>query len=95
MIIQSLETLDGGKPYHDSYADVEHAIDVYKYYGGLADKIGGKTIAPGNIEDFLKSPVQSVVQSVSQRLTSYDVYYDKSRFNEKSQICFPDKMRII
>ena len=53
IIIQSLETLDGGKPYHDAYADVEHAIDVYKYYGGLADKIGGKTIAPGKCNYYM------------------------------------------
>lgn len=43
-IFQSLETLDNGKPYLDSVADMEHSSDVLKYYAGWCDKICGKTI---------------------------------------------------
>ena len=43
--MQSLETLDNGKPYAMSYAaDLALSIKCYRYYAGWADKIHGKTI---------------------------------------------------
>jgi aldehyde dehydrogenase (NAD+) len=43
--LAKLETLDSGKPRHlASVIDVEIAIRCYRYYGGWADKIFGKTI---------------------------------------------------
>ncbi len=43
--LAALETLDNGKPISDSRAaDLPLAIDCYRYYGGWADKIEGKTI---------------------------------------------------
>ena len=49
MFSKSIETQDTGKPYLDVIGDIEHSVDVYKYYGGLADKIGGKTIPLGEL----------------------------------------------
>jgi len=43
--LASLETLDNGKPYRDSWAgDLALSIACYRYYGGFADKIHGKVI---------------------------------------------------
>ncbi|XP_001639716.2 aldehyde dehydrogenase, mitochondrial isoform X1 [Nematostella vectensis] len=43
--LASLETLDNGKPYNDSFnVDLEFTIKCYRYYAGWADKIHGKTI---------------------------------------------------
>lgn len=43
--LASLETLDNGKPYTNSYmADVELSIRNLRYFAGWADKIHGKTI---------------------------------------------------
>ncbi|MBK1989805.1 aldehyde dehydrogenase family protein [Sphaerospermopsis aphanizomenoides BCCUSP55] len=39
-----LETLDNGKPVHDSVGDIELVIACYRYYAGWADKVQGKTI---------------------------------------------------
>ncbi len=39
-----LETLDNGKPLHDSYDDLKLVIGCYRYYAGWADKVQGKTI---------------------------------------------------
>ena len=45
LILQSLETLDNGKPYTASYGfDVPAAAKVLRYYAGWADKNHGKTI---------------------------------------------------
>ena len=55
-----LETLDTGKPIRDSLRiDIPMVVDVFDYYGGLADKIMGETIpVPGNFLDFtLREPV--------------------------------------
>ncbi|CAL1261208.1 unnamed protein product [Larinioides sclopetarius] len=43
--LASLESLDGGKPFNDSfYIDLEMAIRTYRYYAGFSDKISGKTL---------------------------------------------------
>nr|XP_023019765.1 aldehyde dehydrogenase, mitochondrial isoform X2 [Leptinotarsa decemlineata] len=43
--IASLESLDNGKPYSNSYnVDVLGSVSVLRYYAGWADKIHGKTI---------------------------------------------------
>ncbi|XP_071493694.1 aldehyde dehydrogenase X, mitochondrial-like [Diadema antillarum] len=43
--LASLETLDNGKPYADSYnIDLPGTISAIRYYAGWADKIEGKTI---------------------------------------------------
>ncbi len=39
-----LETLDNGKPVHDSLGDLQLVIACYRYYAGWADKVQGKTI---------------------------------------------------
>ncbi|XP_035205333.1 aldehyde dehydrogenase, mitochondrial-like [Stegodyphus dumicola] len=44
--LASLETLDNGKPYSDSYhIDLDLVVKVYRYYAGFSDKIYGKTLA--------------------------------------------------
>src|SRR6266487_2269945 len=43
--LATLETLDNGKPYRDSYnIDLPLTVKCYRYYAGWADKIHGKTI---------------------------------------------------
>jgi aldehyde dehydrogenase (NAD+) len=42
-----METLDNGKPLHQSVADVEIAARYFEFYSGLADKILGETIPLG------------------------------------------------
>ena len=41
---QSIETIDNGKPFTDAIGDIEHSIDVLRYFAGWADKVFGKTI---------------------------------------------------
>lgn len=45
--LANLESLDNGKPFSDSFSDVEMAIATLQYYAGFADKIHGKTISTG------------------------------------------------
>lgn len=48
LLSQSLETLDNGKPFNDSFnIDLSMTIKCYRYYAGWADKIHGKTIPIG------------------------------------------------
>ncbi|XP_074059652.1 aldehyde dehydrogenase X, mitochondrial isoform X2 [Macrotis lagotis] len=43
--LASLETLDNGKPFQESYVlDLDEVIKVYRYFAGWADKNHGKTI---------------------------------------------------
>ncbi|KAE8632663.1 hypothetical protein XENTR_v10001617 [Xenopus tropicalis] len=43
--LASLETMDNGKPFADSFAiDLSTVVKVYRYYAGFADKVHGKTI---------------------------------------------------
>ena len=47
--LAKLETLDNGKPLHDSLnIDLPLSIDCYRYFAGWADKIQGKTVAMEN-----------------------------------------------
>lgn len=62
-----LETLDVGKPIRDSRkVDLPLAIDCFKYFGGIADKVMGETIpVPGKFLDFtLREPVGVVGQII-------------------------------
>jgi len=43
-VIGNLETLDNGKARGDAILDINYSIDTLRYYGGLADKVCGKTI---------------------------------------------------
>lgn len=45
--LANLETLDNGKPYTNSIADVAYAIKTFRYYAGWCDKIHGNTIPAG------------------------------------------------
>ncbi|XP_015912157.1 aldehyde dehydrogenase, mitochondrial [Parasteatoda tepidariorum] len=43
--LASLETLDNGKPFFDSYhVDLDLVLKVFRYYAGFADKVYGKTL---------------------------------------------------
>lgn len=47
-MLQSLETLDNGKPFSESFTvDLERAKQCYRYFAGWADKVHGKTIPIG------------------------------------------------
>lgn len=53
--ISSLETLDNGKPFSTAVWDVEHVVDVLRYYAGWCDKICGQTIpADGGLFSFTR-----------------------------------------
>lgn len=46
--MQSLETLDNGKPFLQALSvDVADAISFTRYFAGAADKIAGQTIPAG------------------------------------------------
>lgn len=65
--LAKLETLDNGKPFsHSLNGDVPHAIDVLRYYAGLADKIQGETILtqPELLTYTLKEPVGVCAQII-------------------------------
>ncbi|XP_015600492.1 retinal dehydrogenase 1 [Cephus cinctus] len=42
--IASLESIDNGKPFSNSFQEVYGSIKIFKYYAGLADKVGGQTM---------------------------------------------------
>lgn len=46
-ILQSLETLNTGKPYKKSYQDMVKSIQVLRYFAGWADKNMGQNIPVG------------------------------------------------
>ena len=48
-LFQALETLDNGMPYSDAKEYVQFSADVFRYYGGWADKIVGETIPVGRL----------------------------------------------
>jgi len=46
--LQSLETLDNGKPFIDALTgDLKNAVSVTRYFAGMADKVVGQTIPAG------------------------------------------------
>jgi aldehyde dehydrogenase (NAD+) len=57
--LAKLETLDVGKPFIQSKADVEIAARYFEYYAGIADKIMGETIPvePGIIDYTVREPI--------------------------------------
>lgn len=63
--IAALETLDNGKPLQSSRDDVDHVIDVFRYYAGWCDKICGQTIpADGGVLAFTKCEPIGVVGQI-------------------------------
>lgn len=55
-----LETLDTGKPIADSRQDMADIAGVFHYYGGLADKEGGRTASsphPSSISQVVREPI--------------------------------------
>jgi len=46
-LLQSLETVDNGKPFKDAIGDIMMAINITRYFAGLADKVVGQTIPAG------------------------------------------------
>ncbi len=48
VFLQSLETLDNGKPFNDAYGfDIPFSAKCFRYYAGWADKVTGQTIPVG------------------------------------------------
>jgi len=45
--LQTLDTLDNGKPFKDALGDAGTAVKLFRYYGGMADKIVGQTVPAG------------------------------------------------
>jgi aldehyde dehydrogenase (NAD+) len=64
--LASLETLDNGKPYSESFhVDVAASIKCVRYYAGWADKIQGKTCpVDGNFISFTKHEPVGVVGQI-------------------------------
>ena len=63
---QSLETLDNGKPFSDSFnIDLAMTIKCYRYYAGWADKIHGKTIPIGEYSTILRENIQVNIHVMS------------------------------
>ncbi len=59
-ILATIDTWDNGKPYNDSLTiDIAEVIQVFKYYGGWADKIYGQVIntSPAKFAYTLKEPI--------------------------------------
>jgi len=42
-----LETIDNGKPFKDAIGDIKLAVNVMRYFAGLADKVVGQTVPAG------------------------------------------------
>ena len=58
--LATIDTWDNGKPYNDSLnIDLAEAGEVFKYYGGWADKIYGQVIdtSPAKFAYTLKEPI--------------------------------------
>ena len=47
-IIATIESMDSGKPYYKAMTDIKEVFDVFRFYGGFADKNYGQTIDAGN-----------------------------------------------
>ncbi|WP_144531618.1 betaine-aldehyde dehydrogenase [Bacillus pumilus] len=58
--LAKLESLDTGKTVEESKADMDDIANVFQYYAGLADKIGGEIIAspiPNSKSELVREPV--------------------------------------
>lgn len=57
--LATIETWDNGKVYNDALGDVGEVQNVFKYYGGYADKIHGQVIdtGPDKLAYTIKEPV--------------------------------------
>ena len=58
--LATIDTWDNGKPYNDSLTiDLAETIEVFKYYGGWADKVYGQVIdtSPAKFAYTLKEPI--------------------------------------
>ena len=40
--LATIDTWDNGKPLSDARGDIEEVVQVFKYYGGYADKMHGQ-----------------------------------------------------
>jgi len=47
--IQSVDTMDNGKPFKDALTDVRNAARTARYFAGMADKAVGQTIPIGAV----------------------------------------------
>ncbi|KAI0998940.1 Aldehyde dehydrogenase [Podosphaera aphanis] len=58
-ILATIETWDNGKTFASSLEDVKEVADVFKYYGGYADKIHGQVIdtGPAKFAYTIKEPI--------------------------------------
>ncbi|TPP59743.1 Retinaldehyde dehydrogenase type 2 [Fasciola gigantica] len=64
--IARLEALDNGKAVSSALDDVGFAVQMTRYYAGLADKINGKVIpADGNVVTFTRSEPAGVVLGIT------------------------------
>ena len=61
--LAALETLDNGKPLTCSKGDLDHAISIWRYFSGWADKIHGDTLSIDGsfISLTRKEPVRTAV----------------------------------
>lgn len=65
LILQTLETLDTGKPFLQSFfIDLDGSIKTLRYYAGWADKIHGKSLPVGECVIFFQL---SVIQQRCER----------------------------
>lgn len=56
LFLQTLETMDTGKPFlHAFFVDLEGCIKTFRYFAGWADKIQGRTIPTGEPAQTLTS----------------------------------------
>lgn len=70
-ILVNLEVLDTGKVYKYVYRDVEHVINILRYYGGYADKLYGHVI-PSDGEDLVTYTRKEPIGVVGLISTYYD-----------------------
>ncbi|XP_014288411.1 aldehyde dehydrogenase 1A1 [Halyomorpha halys] len=63
--LATLETMDNGKPYCDSFFDLSCAVDVFRYYAGWPDKIHGKTVpVDGKLMTYIRREPVGVVGQI-------------------------------
>lgn len=72
---QTLETLDTGKPFLQSFfVDLEGSIKTLRYYAGWTDKIHGKSLRVGEqgTESFNQKPFPLNAASLGNKLMTKD-----------------------